>query len=41
MATVKAAGPLKVIKLERDRFVRLLGPVEDIMRRKMKSYKRA
>jgi len=42
VATVTATSPkLKVVRLERDRFVRLLGPVEDIMRRKMKDYKKA
>lgn len=41
VATVTAKGTLKVVKMERDRFVRLLGPVEDIMRRKMKAYKHA
>jgi hypothetical protein len=38
---VTASGKLKVVKLERDRFTRLLGPIEDIMRRKMKAYKKA
>lgn len=37
-ATVKAKGPLKVIKLDRARFERILGPCADILKRNMTHY---
>eukprot|EP00040_Diaphanoeca_grandis_P039870 m.260408 g.260408 ORF g.260408 m.260408 type:complete len:306 (-) comp39835_c0_seq1:274-1191(-) len=38
-ATVTAVGSVTVGKLDRDRFERVLGPVEDILRRNMDNYK--
>lgn len=37
-ATVKAQGPLKCLKLDRDCFERLLGPCADILKRNMENY---
>jgi CRP-like cAMP-binding protein len=37
-ATVTAVGALKCVGLDRDRFNRVLGPCEDILRRNMDSY---
>lgn len=37
-ATVKAQGPLKCLKLDRDCFERLLGPCVDILKRNMENY---
>jgi len=37
-ATVLAVGPVKCVKLDRERFNRVLGPCEDILRRNMESY---
>lgn len=37
-ATVKADGPLKLAKLDRPRFERLLGPVSDILKRNVSQY---
>lgn len=38
-ATVIAHGPLKCAVLTRERFVRVLGPCEEILRRNMERYK--
>merc|ERR1712070_1057399 len=38
-ATVTAKGDVKCVKLDRDRFERVLGPVEDILRRNIDLYK--
>ncbi|EGD79944.1 camp-dependent protein kinase type I-beta regulatory subunit [Salpingoeca rosetta] len=38
-ATVTAKGDVKCVKLDRDTFERMLGPVEDILRRNMDLYK--
>lgn len=35
MATVKAVGACKVLSLDRKSFKRLLGPLDEIMRRAM------
>lgn len=37
-ATVTAKGPVKVVALSRDAFVRLLGPVMDILKRNVSDY---
>lgn len=37
-ATVVARGPLKCVKLDRQRFERLLGPCGDILRRNIQQY---
>ena len=37
-ATVKAKGSLKVLALDRATFTRVLGPMEDIMKRNMDKY---
>jgi cAMP-dependent protein kinase regulator len=37
-ATVKAKGILKVLALDRATFTRVLGPMEDIMKRNMDKY---
>ncbi|KAH7643462.1 protein kinase, cAMP-dependent, regulatory subunit type 1 isoform X1 [Dermatophagoides farinae] len=37
-ATVKAQGPLKCLKLDRDCFERLLGPCVDILKRNLENY---
>lgn len=37
-ATVVTLGPVKCVRLERDKFTRLLGPCEDILRRNMQTY---
>ena len=40
-ATVVAAeGPLKLLTLDRKTFKRVLGPLEDVLRRNMESYKK-
>jgi len=39
-ATVTAITPIKLAKLDRERFVRVLGPFSDILRRNMDAYKR-
>jgi cAMP-dependent protein kinase regulator len=38
-ATVTASGPVKAAKMDRERFERVLGPCEDILRRNMENYK--
>jgi cAMP-dependent protein kinase regulator len=38
IATVSASGELKCVKLDRDTFERVLGPIEDILRRNMENY---
>ncbi|KAL6050502.1 cAMP-dependent protein kinase type I-alpha regulatory subunit [Balamuthia mandrillaris] len=37
-ATVVAVGDCKCVKMDRDRFVRVMGPCEDILRRNMQVY---
>lgn len=37
-ATVVTAGPVKCVRMEREKFTRLLGPCEDILRRNMQTY---
>lgn len=37
-ATVTAKGVLKTVKLDRDRFERVLGPCEEMLKRNMKAY---
>jgi cAMP-dependent protein kinase regulator len=37
-ATVVAISPLKCVRLDRERFIRVLGPCEDILRRNMAAY---
>jgi len=37
-ATVTAVEPLKCVRLDRERFNRVLGPCEDILRRNMAAY---
>ena len=37
-ATVVTNGPVKCVRLERDKFTRLLGPCEDILRRNIETY---
>jgi len=37
-ATVTAVGPCKCVKMDRDRFVRVMGPCEDILTRNMNVY---
>ena len=37
-ATVQAQGPLKCVKLDRQRFERLLGPCVDILKRNIEQY---
>lgn len=39
-ATVSAVGPVKCVKLDRERFERVLGPCETILRRDMNNYKK-
>jgi hypothetical protein len=39
-ATVTASGPVKCVKLDRERFERVLGPCETILRRDMNNYKK-
>jgi len=39
-ATVIAIGDIQCVKLDRDRFNRVLGPCEDILRRNMEAYNR-
>ena len=39
-ATVTATGPVKCVKLDRERFERVLGPCETILRRDMSNYKK-
>lgn len=38
-ATVKAKGSLQVLSLDRETFKRVMGPIEDILKRNMKTYK--
>eukprot|EP01012_Entosiphon_sulcatum_P015172 TRINITY_DN2017_c0_g1_i2.p1 TRINITY_DN2017_c0_g1~~TRINITY_DN2017_c0_g1_i2.p1 ORF type:complete len:398 (+),score=85.05 TRINITY_DN2017_c0_g1_i2:175-1368(+) len=38
VATVTAVGPTHCVKLDRDSFTRLLGPLDEILKRNMKSY---
>lgn len=38
-ATVKATGDLTVLSLDRRTFKRVMGPMEDILKRNMKTYK--
>jgi len=37
-ATVTARGPLKCVKLDRDRFERVLGPCSEILKRNIQQY---
>lgn len=37
-ATVKAKGPLKCVKMDRNRFERVLGPISDILKRNVAQY---
>lgn len=37
-ATVVTVGEVKCVRLEREKFTRLLGPCEDILRRNMQTY---
>ena len=37
-ATVKAKGSLKVLALDRATFTRVMGPMDDIMKRNMEQY---
>lgn len=39
-ATVTAVGNIKCVRLDRERFNRVLGPCEDILRRNMEAYNR-
>lgn len=39
-ATVVAVGDIECVKLDRDRFIRVLGPCEEILRRNMEAYNR-
>lgn len=39
-ATVKAVGQLQLLSLDRRTFKRVMGPMENILQRNMKSYKR-
>eukprot|EP00752_Nemacystus_decipiens_P010119 g9019.t1 len=39
-ATVKAVGPLQLLSLDRRTFKRVMGPMETILKRNMKAYKR-
>jgi len=39
-ATVEAVGNVKCMRLDRDRFTRLLGPCDDILRRNLDTYNR-
>jgi cAMP-dependent protein kinase regulator len=39
-ATVVASGIVKTAMLDRERFNRLMGPCEDILRRNMQNYNR-
>ena len=38
VATVAAKGPAKVVKMDKDRFERVLGPVADLLKRGMSAY---
>ena len=37
-ATVKAAGPLECLSLDRKTFKRVMGPLQDILMRNMEEY---
>ena len=37
-ATVIAKGPLKCVKMDRNRFERVLGPISDILKRNVAQY---
>jgi len=39
-ATVKAVGKLQLLSLDRRTFKRVMGPMETILKRNMKTYKR-
>eukprot|EP00045_Choanoeca_perplexa_P002349 m.24031 g.24031 ORF g.24031 m.24031 type:complete len:199 (+) comp11466_c0_seq1:582-1178(+) len=39
-ATVTAKGDVKCVKVDRDTFERVLGPIEDILRRNMENYEK-
>ena len=39
-ATVMAVGTVKCCVLDRERFIRVMGPCEDILRRNMENYNR-
>ena len=39
-ATVNCRGPLKCVKLDRDRFERVLGPCSEILKRNIQQYTR-
>lgn len=39
-ATVTAVGTVKCCVLDRERFIRVMGPCEDILRRNMENYNR-
>ena len=39
-ATVKAVGKLQLLSLDRRTFKRVMGPMETILKRNMKAYKR-
>lgn len=39
-ATVTAKGKVKCVKLDRETFERILGPIEDILRRNMETYEK-
>lgn len=39
-ATVRANGPLKVLVIDRASFIRILGPLEDILQRNMEAYEK-
>jgi len=39
-ATVKAKGKLKVASVDRDSFKRLLGPIEDLLKRNTSKYEK-
>jgi cAMP-dependent protein kinase regulator len=38
-ATVRAAGAVKLVKLDKDRFDRVLGPCEEILKRNIENYR--
>lgn len=39
-ATVKAMGELQLLSLDRRTFQRVMGPMEEILKRNMKTYKK-
>lgn len=39
-ATVTAVGKVKCVKLDRETFERILGPIEEILRRNMENYEK-